>query len=163
MPEKTPAPITVEGRRAADKVRAIFMFIVAANLAIIGIVMWNHFQSRDDAGAGEAIARMERVIGSSIAGYNAGDREGFLKLFSASAVPPADAVFFAGTIQENYSREFGNVTGKTLMPAMTVTTATGGTLVYGLQCEKGGQARLSARFVREADVVKLVEWRIEQP
>ena len=160
MPDKVPPPISAEGRRAAGNIRSIFMFIVAANLAIVAIVFWGRPSSRDDAGAREAMVRMERVIENSIAAYNAGDGDAFLKLFATSAAPPADGEFFTATIEGNYKREFGIVAAKTLIPAMTVATGTGGTLVCDLQCEQGRKAKLIAKFVSEMDEVKLVEWRM---
>ena len=39
-PEDRPVPITPEGRRAANKVRMIFLFIAAANLVFIAIIIW---------------------------------------------------------------------------------------------------------------------------
>ena len=160
MPDKTPAPITAEGKRAADKIRSIFMFIVAANLAIVAFVMLSH--PRHGAAARDETLRMERAIESSVAAYNAGDGDAFLKLFAAGAARPVDGEFFTATIEGKYRREFGIVATKTLIPAMTAATATGGTLVYDLQCEQGRRARLTAKFVREMDAVKLVEWRIER-
>ena len=40
MPDKKPAPITAEGRRAAERVRTIFYSIAAANIVIVAAIMW---------------------------------------------------------------------------------------------------------------------------
>ena len=40
MPDEKPAPITPEGRRAANRIRTIFLFIAAANLVFIAIIIW---------------------------------------------------------------------------------------------------------------------------
>ncbi|MEQ1851595.1 MAG: hypothetical protein ABMA01_08385 [Chthoniobacteraceae bacterium] len=45
MPE---APITPEGRRAAEKVRTIFLLIAALNIVIIAILLWNQWTAKED-------------------------------------------------------------------------------------------------------------------
>ncbi|MCX6982944.1 MAG: hypothetical protein NTV08_19655 [Verrucomicrobia bacterium] len=40
MPAKKTAPISPEGKRAAERVRLIFFSIAAANLVLVAIVMW---------------------------------------------------------------------------------------------------------------------------
>ena len=41
MPAKKPAPISPEGRRAAERIRTIFYSIAAANIVLVAIIMWS--------------------------------------------------------------------------------------------------------------------------
>jgi len=40
MPAKKTAPISPEGKRAAERVRLIFFSIAAANLVLVAIMLW---------------------------------------------------------------------------------------------------------------------------
>ena len=40
MPDETPAPITPEGKRAAERIRTIFYSIAVANIVLAAIVIW---------------------------------------------------------------------------------------------------------------------------
>jgi hypothetical protein len=42
------APITPEGRRAAEKVRMIFFMIAALNIVIIAILLWNQWTAKEE-------------------------------------------------------------------------------------------------------------------
>ncbi len=40
MTDKKPAPITPEGRRAAEKIRTLFYSIAAANIVLFAVILW---------------------------------------------------------------------------------------------------------------------------
>lgn len=42
------APITPEGRRAAEKFRTIFFLIAALNIVIIAILLWNQWTAKEE-------------------------------------------------------------------------------------------------------------------
>ena len=148
--------ISPEGKRAAERVRAIFFLIAAANIVIVAIVIWQRQISNDGPSA-----QMETCFATALAAYNAKDRPGFLACFSAKAEPRADEAFFSTKIEGEYHRDFGRVTAHQLNPAATTTDTAGGTLGYDIACEKQPRARLTAKFVREKDTAKLLAWRIE--
>jgi hypothetical protein len=149
-----PPPITPEGRRAAERFRTIFFLIVAANIAIIAIIIWQ----RQIAGDALTSEEMDRVFAKALVAYNARDRDGFLAFFSTNAQPRADAAFFDSVILGEYHRDFGTVTSSTLDPARS----SGKTRGYDVACEKHPHEKLTAEFIREDDTAKLLRWRMER-
>ena len=51
MPDETPALITPEGKRAAERIRTIFYSIAAANIVLVAIVMWQRNTRKEPAAA----------------------------------------------------------------------------------------------------------------
>ena len=49
MPDETPAPITPEGKRAAERIRTIFYSIAAANIVLVAIVIWQRQAHKEPA------------------------------------------------------------------------------------------------------------------
>ena len=146
--------ITPEGRRAAEKVRTLFLLIAAANIVLVAIVLW----SRHTAGDSLRPEEMKRVVSRTIAAYCAKERAAFLESFSTAAEPRADAAFFDSVILGEYHRDFGTVmSSKPLQrPADSMTRD------YELVCEKQPRVRLTVKFVREDGGEKLVLWRMER-
>jgi hypothetical protein len=158
MPPAAPTPITPEGRRAAGKVRAIFAFIAAANIALIGIVVWHNYSAKSDGvRASQRASSMEDLIGQSVAAYNAGDERAFSALFAMSA-PSAPARHHA-----EYRRDFGRILARKGTSQPDTTAGEGGASVHEITCEKEPHARLITKFTREKDAMKIAEWRIEHP
>jgi hypothetical protein len=162
MPPEAPVPITPEGKRATEKVRTIFACIVAANLALIGIVIWHNYPGKgDDARAKDAVSAMEKTIEQSVAAYNSGDARAFSALFATTA-HSKEAGSNPALRLEEYHREFGRVLAK---KPVSKPEAQGGdriALIVEISCEKVPAARLAAVVLREKGGMKLVEWRIEQ-
>lgn len=165
MPANPPAPDSPEAKRLANKVRSLFLGIAAANIVLFAIVLWHRHTTKSDAGVrvDDPVAEMEALFDRTLIAYNSQDADAFLASFSAHSNPRADRIFFATTIDGIYGREFGRVTASKLIPSKTETRRDGGTLVYDIRCEKRTPARLVAKFVREADGLKLIEWRLDQP
>jgi hypothetical protein len=158
MPPDAPVPITPEGKRAAGKVRTIFACIVAANLALIGIVIWQNYPGKgDDAREKDTVSAMEKSIEQSVAAYNAGDAHAFSALFAMAEAGSNPAL----RLEESH-REFGRVVAR---KPVSKPEAQGGdrtALVFEISCEKVPAARLTAVVLQEKGGMKLVEWRIEQ-
>ena len=51
MPDQTPAPITPEGKRAAERIRTIFYSIAAANIVLVAIVIWHRQAHKEPSDA----------------------------------------------------------------------------------------------------------------
>ena len=49
MPSEKPAPISPEGKRAAERMRLIFYSIAAANIVLVAIVMWQRNAHKEPA------------------------------------------------------------------------------------------------------------------
>lgn len=163
MPLDRPAPITPEARRAAGRVRSFFFLVAAANIVLFAIVLWQRQSATGDLtnGPKAAIAQMDSVCARALAAYNAGDSAGFLACFAAH-VPPGTAPASPTEIESRCRRDFGRITAGKLDPAKTTATDAGGTVSYDVTCEKTPFAVLTAKFAREAGVLKLTEWRIEK-
>ena len=153
LPNSSPE-ITPEGRRAAERFRTIFFLIVAANIAIIAIITWQHQIASEALTSDE----MDRVFAKALVAYNARDRDGFLAFFSTEAQPRADAAFFDSVIIGEYHRDFGAITASTLNSART----SGKTRGYDVACEKHPHEKLTVEFIREDDTAKLLRWRMER-
>jgi hypothetical protein len=165
MPAEKPAPITPEGKRAADRVRSIFFMIAAANLVLVAIVMLLNGggrAGRPDADA-KPVAEMQAAFSRALTAYNAADRDAFLTCFSAKTGAATDAEFFSTKIEGGCLRDFGKVTGNEFQSSRVEPDGTGGALVYHVTCEKRQGAQLMAEFVRESGAMKLIGWRIAQP
>jgi len=165
MPEEKPAPITPEGKRAADRVRSIFFMIAAANLVLVAIVMLLNGSgkpARTDA-VDRTVAEMEAALSRALSAYNAADRQGFLACFSVKTGAAADTAFFPTKIEDGCLRDFGKVIGNEFLSSKVAPDGNGGVLVHGVTCEKRRGAQLTADFVRESGAMKLIGWRIEQP
>ncbi len=169
MSDPTPAPNSPEAKAKAAKVKSYFMLIVAANIALIAIVLW----PREDAGKPAATPKfdsasttsmqsMENIFDTAVAGYNGLESEKFLLCFSPTAEPPANAAFFENVIKGLYHHEFGAVLAKRLIPGETSPDADFGMLVYETQCKKRNAVKLSVNFRRESGDLKIVQWRMEK-
>ena len=163
MPPDHPSPITPEGKRAAEKIRRIFAFIAAANIALIGIVIWHNYSGKGgDSRAKEAASAMEKSIERSVAAYNAGDARAFSALFATTA-RSTEAGSNPAVHHEEYHREFGRVLARKQVSKTETQGGGGATLVHEITCEKVSAARLVAVFSQQKDALKLVAWRIERP
>ena len=163
MPPEKLTPITPEGKRAADRIRTIFYSIAAANLVIVAIVIWlgaGKKAERPDTQA-RAVAEMETVFSRALGAYNTADREGFLACFAAKTGAATDGALFWTKIESEYRRYFGSMSVNGPAAPSVADDRNGGTLVYGVTCERQLRLRLTAGFAHESGGMKLIEWRIE--
>ncbi|MEO6741470.1 MAG: hypothetical protein ABIP20_14580 [Chthoniobacteraceae bacterium] len=63
MPDETPAPITPEGKRAAERIRTMFYSIAAANIVLVAIVIWQRQAHKEPADAPAKPATTEHAPG----------------------------------------------------------------------------------------------------
>ena len=63
MPAKKTAPISSEGKRAAERVRLIFYSIAAANIVLIAIIMWAGKGRKEPANAPAKSEAVEKTAG----------------------------------------------------------------------------------------------------
>ncbi len=169
MSDSTPAPNSPEAKAKAAKVKSYFMLIVAVNIALIGIVMWPRGEKKKTPPAASQVApprtspqSMEQIFDNALAAYNTFDSEKFLRCFSPTAQPAANAAFFENIIKGLYHQEYGTVTGKKPIPSETSADANFGMLVYEAQCKKRAAVKLSVNFRRENGDLKIVQWRMEK-
>lgn len=157
MPPTAPVPITPEGKRAADKIRNVFACIVAANIALVAIVMWQgFFENGGASSAKDAVSVSEDLMERSIATYNAGDTRAFSALFTAGT--PSDPAMH----HAEYRRSFGKILGWKLISAPETVAGDGSRLVYEVTGEKEPHASLIVKITQGKDPAKLVEWKIER-
>jgi hypothetical protein len=171
-----PEPNSREAERAAQKVRNVFYFIAAANIAVVAIVMWPRKKPTTPTAATPPAAvesepykapetpgmkEMETVSDRLIAAYTARDAERFAAEFSSKAVPKVDETYFRTVIIGLYHEEFGEVLTKKLT-GETNADPDRGMLVYEITGKKGVRAKISTNFLRDSGQLKAMQWRMEK-
>lgn len=110
----------------------------------------------------EEVAPYEKSLDAALAAYNAKDGSAFATLFSAAARPPMNGHNFQALFMNIYDAEFGAIQSKTLLPLQTFIGKGTAQLVYDGSFEKRNHVRVSADFVMEGGVAKLVQIRMEK-
>lgn len=158
MPKDAPTPITPEGKRAAAKIRNLFAYIVAANIALVAVVVWQgYFGKKGNSSPEEVASVTDELMDRSIVAYNEGDTRAFSALFTTKEG------FNPAARHEEYHREFGRVLTKKRLSTPETQHGEGVLVVHEVTSEKVPAARLITLFSREKPGVKLLEWRIERP
>lgn len=160
------APNSPEAKRAAQKVRTVFLLIAAANILLIALMMWPRTKAPEPDKAPTpqqlAVKEMEAISDAVLAAYNAKDAAKFAASFSPNAVPPANDDYFQRIVVGVYHDAFGEVTSKKMNEKETNADPDYGMLVYDAECKKHQKSKLSVNFRRENGALKVMQWRLEK-
>lgn len=136
--------------------RTIFACIVAANLALIAIVIWQGYSGKRGDSRPPARSAQEELTERSVAAFNAGDTRAFSALFTA-AMHSDPAMHHA-----EYQRDFGRILAWKLTSQAESAGGGENEVVHEISCEKEPHARLVTKFVQEKDTLKFAEWSIKR-
>jgi hypothetical protein len=110
----------------------------------------------------EKVAPYEKVLATALGAYNERDVPAFLATLAKEAHPPATENSFHAIFDGIYRVEFGKFISKELVPAESIPDPNYGQVVYKATFEKRTRVKVSADFIREDGVLKIVQLRFEK-
>ena len=109
-----------------------------------------------------AARELSAILDKALSAYNAGDQAALFADFAASATPAPSDRIFTELFEGFYKAEFGRILALRLNTRESNPDPDSGMLVYDARCERQPLAKVSANFLRENGVLKIVQVRFEK-